>query len=390
MNTLSTQVAIIGGGPSGLLLAQLLHLQGIGCIVIETKSREYLEQRIRAGVLEAGTVATLHEAGAAARLQQQGLVHHGIKLRFEERTHLIDFKSLINQSVTVYGQHEVVKDLIEQRTQQNLPLYFECSEVQMQGIDSESPSVNFTHAGERYCINARFIAGCDGFHGISRPALELGAHEIFDKTYPFAWLGILAEAAPTSEELIYAHHPRGFALYSMRSPQITRLYIQCEPEADVADWPDDKLWAELELRLGEHINRGKIIQKSVTPMRSFVAARMQRGALFLAGDAAHIVPPTGAKGMNLAVADVRVLAKAMTQFFLQSDDRLLKRYTEVCLDRIWRVEQFSWHMTSMFHRFEGLSPFEERMQIAQLENLVRSQAAATALSEHYVGLPLEI
>jgi p-hydroxybenzoate 3-monooxygenase len=320
----------------------------------------------------------------------EGLRHHGVKLRFDGQTHLIDFHALIGKSVMVYGQHEVVKDLIAMRLAQRQPLFFETSKLQLHDLTSTSPSVTFEHAGEQHQVHCQFVAGCDGFHGACRPALaQLGAHQFYDKQYPFAWLGILAQAAPTSEELIYAHHPRGFALYSMRSPSITRLYLQCAPLEDLANWPDERIWAELQARLGTHINVGPIVQKSITPMRSFVCEPMQHGRLFLAGDAAHIVPPTGAKGMNLAVADVRILAKALADFYMRSNEQLLKRYSDICLKRVWRVEQFSWWLTSLLHSFEHATPFEQRMQLAGLESVVKSRAASSMLAEQYVGLPLE-
>jgi p-hydroxybenzoate 3-monooxygenase len=389
-----TQVGIIGAGPAGLLLAHLLHRAGIASIVVEDRSRRYVEERIRAGVLEQQTVDLLIESGVGERLQREGLVHHGINLRFSGRTCRIDFAALTpGRSVTVYGQHEVVKDLIRARLDSGAPLLFDVQSTAVHGIDSEQPSIGFAVDGAPHEIRCDFIAGCDGFHGISRDAIPRDALTVYERVYPFAWLGILAKAAPSCEELIYALHDDGFALASMRSPEITRLYLQCTPEEDLARWTDERIWAELHKRLedvsGPRINEGPILQKGVTPMRSFVVEPMRYGRLFLAGDAAHIVPPTGAKGMNLAVADIRVLAQAFAKFYADGDASALERYSERCLARIWKAQRFSWWMTSMLHRFDSDNAFDRRRQLAELEYVAGSRAAQTALAENYVGLPLD-
>ena len=392
--TLRTQVGIVGAGPSGLLLAHLLSREGVDSIVVEDRSRRYVEERIRAGVLEQQTVDLLNEIGVGARMMREGLVHEGIRLRFGGRTCRIDFASLTpGRAVTVYGQHEVVKDLIAARLAAGGAMLFEVSGTTIDGFDGSSPSIAFAHNGTSHRIECDFIAGCDGFHGITRPAIPANALRVYERTYPFAWLGILASARPASEELIYALHEDGFALLSMRSPQITRLYLQCMPDEDLAEWPDERVWAELHRRLedagGPPLNEGPILQKGVTPMRSFVVEPMRHGRLFLAGDAAHIVPPTGAKGMNLAVADVRVLAKAFASHYRRRDDTALDAYSDTCLRRVWKAQRFSWWMTSMLHRFDSDSAFDRRRQLAELDYVAGSRAAQTALAENYVGLPLE-
>ena len=387
-----TQVAIVGAGPAGLLLSHLLHLQGISSVIVEARSRQYVEERIRAGVLEQGTVDLLNEAGVGARMTREGLVHHGIELRFAGRNHRIDFADLTGgHGVTVYGQHEVVKDLIAQRLADGGDIRFEVADVSVQDMDSACPKIRFTDRGEPQELVCDFIAGCDGFHGICRPSIPAARLRSYDRIYPFAWLGILAAAPPSQDELIYAHHPDGFALYSMRSPQITRLYLQCRPDVDLALWSDDRIWSALHTRLGDgadgwRLNEGPILQKSVTPMRSFVAEPMRHGRLFLAGDAAHIVPPTGAKGMNLAVHDVKVLAAALDDFYRRNTEQGLARYSETCLARIWRMQRFSWWMTSMLHRFDDKSDFDRRVQLAELEYVTSSRAASESLAENYVGL----
>lgn len=392
-----TQVGIVGAGPAGLLLAHLLHQQGIESIVIEARSREYIESRVRAGVLEQGTVDTLNEAGLGERMRRQGMVHRGIELSFNGARHRLDMHELTGgRAITVYGQQEVVKDLIRERLNSAAPLFFEVEDTSIDDLDSDKPKIRFRKDGESHEIICDFVAGCDGFHGICRPtvmAISAAGLQVFDRVYPFGWLGILAESKPPSEELIYCNHPRGFALFSMRSPEITRLYIQCEPDEDIANWPDDRIWQELELRLGAddsiRLAEGTILQKGVTPMRSFVTEPMQYGKLFLAGDSAHIVPPTGAKGMNLAVADVRILSRALASFYKTGQTDLLAQYSGICLRRIWRAEHFSWWMTSLLHRFPEHSPFQQRMQLSELEYVTSSKAAATALAENYVGLPFD-
>ena len=393
-SVLRTQVGIIGAGPSGLLLSHLLAREGIDSIVLEDRSRHHVEERIRAGVLEQQTVDLLNATGVGARMMREGLVHHGIKLRFGGRTCRIDFAALTpGRAVTVYGQHEVVKDLIRARLEAGGTILFEASDASVHGFEGTAPSIGFVHGGERREIRCDFIAGCDGFHGVSRPSLPEGALRVYERTYPFAWLGILAKAPPSSEELIYALHDDGFALLSMRSPEITRLYLQCAPDEDLSRWSDARIWAELHKRLedvsGPRLNEGTILQKGVTPMRSYVVEPMRRGRLFLAGDAAHIVPPTGAKGMNLAVADVRVLAKALADHYSHADGSGLDRYSDTCLRRVWKAQRFSWWMTSMLHRFDTDNAFDRRRQLAELDYVAGSRAAQTALAENYVGLPVE-
>ncbi len=389
-----TQVGIIGAGPSGLLLSHLLHLAGIESIVVEDRSRRYVEERIRAGVLEQQCVDLLVESGVGGRLLREGLVHHGVNLRFGGRTCRIDFARLTpGRAVTVYGQHEVVKDLIAARIEAGGAILFDVEDTSVEGIATDAPRIRFRHGGQAQAIACDFVAGCDGFHGISRPAIPHGALKVYERVYPFAWLGILAEAPPCSDELIYALHDDGFALLSMRSPRITRLYLQCRPDEDLEAWSDDRVWAELHKRLedrdGPRVNEGPILQKGVTPMRSFVVEPMRHGRLYLAGDAAHIVPPTGAKGMNLAAADVRVLAHAFAAYYRERRTDLLDAYSATALARIWKAQRFSWWMTSMLHRFDGDSAFDRRRQLAELEYVAGSVAAQTSLAENYVGLPLD-
>ncbi len=389
-----TQVGIIGAGPSGLLLSHLLHLNGIESVVLENRSRRYVEERIRAGVLEQGTVDLLNQTGVGARMQKQGMVHHGLDLLFDGKRHRIDLSALTGgKAVTVYAQHEVVKDLIQARLEAGGQIHFEVSDVSLHDLTDAQPRIRFVRDGAAEEIVCDYIAGCDGFHGISRASIPPGVIREFERVYPFAWLGILAQAAPAADELIYAHHERGFSLFSMRSPEITRLYLQCTPDEDIAEWSDDRIWDELHARLetgdGWKLNEGPIMQKSVTPMRSFVAEPMQYGRLFLAGDAAHIVPPTGAKGMNSAVADVQVLARAMTSALREKKPELLEAYSNTCLKHIWRKQHFSWWMTSMLHRFGDNTAFQDHLQLSELNYLVGSRAAATVFAENYVGLPLD-
>ena len=389
-----TQVGIIGAGPAGLVLAHLLDLNNIESVVLESRSRQYCEERVRAGVLEQGTVDLLIEMGVGERLKREGLVHHGVNLRFGGRTHRIDFAELTGgKGITIYSQHEVVKDLVAARLKSGKPVHFEVEDVAIHDLDSAKPRIGFSRDGKPDEILCDFIAGCDGFHGMSRPSIPASALTIFERDYPFGWLGILAEAPPSSEELIYAYHDRGFALLSMRTPQVSRLYIQCKPEENIADWPDEKIWAELQMRLACEENwrliEGPVIQKGVSKMHSFVAEPMQYGRLFLAGDAAHIVPPTGAKGLNLAVADVRVLARAFREFYVSGREELLGQYSQTCLRRVWKVQRFSWWMTSMLHRFDTDVPFDRRRQLAELDYVTSSRAASTALAENYVGLPID-
>ena len=394
VNKLRTKVGIVGAGPAGLILSHLLQREGIDCIVIESQTRQHIEERVRAGVLEQGTIDLLNEAGVGERMRREGLAHHGIELRFSGQSHRIDLHELTGRSVWVYAQNEIVKDMIAARINAGGLLHFEVEQVRIHNFDGDSPRITFELAGEPHEIACDFIAGCDGSHGICRPSIPDGVLTTYEKVYPFGWLGILAEAAPASRELIYANHDRGFALLSMRSTSITRAYLQCKPEENVADWLDDRIWEELDRRLeisaGFHLHRGPIIQRGVTPMRSFVTEPMHHGRLFLAGDAAHIVPPTGAKGLNLAAADVRVLAGGIRDWDRTGSTRLLERYSEICLRRIWRVQHFSWWMTSMLHRFEGADGFDRRRQLAELEQVTGSRAAATNLAENYTGLLFEL
>ncbi len=390
----STQVGIVGAGPAGLMLSHLLHLDGIESVVLEAKSREFVEQRVRAGVLEQGSVDLLNSTGVGERMRREGLLHEGIELLFNRRRHRIHFQELTGRSITVYGQQEVVKDLIRARLDAGGQIFFEVEDVRISAFDSDRPAIRFRDQ-ERDCeLACDFIAGCDGFHGVCRPSIPAGILRFYERNYPFAWLGILARAKPASDELIYSNHERGFALLSMRSPSVTRLYLQCRPDEDLAQWPDDRIWEELQIRLDSgpefRLEEGPVFQKGVTPMRSFVAEPMQYGRLFLAGDAAHIVPPTGAKGMNLAIADVRVLSRALKAFYSSGNSDQLACYSDNCLRRVWRAQHFSWWMTSMLHRIEGPdSEFDHRRQLAELENLTSSRAAATNLAENYVGWPLE-
>ncbi len=385
-----TQVGIVGAGPAGLVLAHLLHMRGIDSVVLEARNRAYVEERTRAGVLEQGTVDLLIEMGVGDRLRREGLVHEGIELRFDGTRHRIDFPSLTGgRTITVYGQQEVVKDLIAARIGTTRPLLFEVDGVVLDDVESSKPMLRFVHEGEPHELRCDFVAGCDGYHGVCRESIPEGVLTEFSREYPFGWLGILAEAAPSHDELIYAYHERGFALHSMRSPTLTRLYLQCRPDESVEEWPDERIWEELARRFeleGWTLNQGEIIEKGVTGMRSYVVEPMQFGRLFLAGDAAHIVPPTGAKGLNLAVADVRVLAEALAGWYESGDGTLLERYSADVLRRVWRAEHFSWWMTSMLHRLERGDEFDVKLQLAQLAYVTSSPRAAASLAENYVGL----
>jgi p-hydroxybenzoate 3-monooxygenase len=388
-----TQVGIVGAGPAGLFLAEFLRQAGIEAVIIEARDREYVQQRVRAGVLEQGTVDAMTQLGVDERLRREGLVHEGFELLFEGARHRIDMQALCGRAITVYGQQEVVKDLIDRRLEVGGELYFDCSDVALHGLDTDTPSITYTHDGQSHELQCDFIAGCDGFHGISRPSIPEGVLTVFERIYPFAWLGILAYAAPANEELIYANTPRGFALYSMRNPEVTRLYLQVKPDEDIEQWSDERIWSELHARLETgpddtfHLNEGEIFEKGITPMRSFVVEPMQYGRLFLCGDAAHIVPPTGAKGLNVAVADVQNLAEALEAWYARGDRAALDGYTERCLRKVWRVEHFSWFMTSMMHQPPGRDPFEEKLQISQLKYVTSSHAASVSLAENYAGLP---
>ena len=388
-----TQVGIVGAGPAGLMLAHLLRQRGIDSVVLELRSRSYAEGRVRAGVLEQGTVDLLDSLGLGERMHRQGLVHDGIELGFMRQRQRINMHALTGRNVTVYGQHEVVKDLIEAAVKLDMPLYFEVERLRVEGLMDRAAVIHCERNGGPLEVECDYLAGCDGFHGVCRPSIPEGVLQTYERVYPFSWLGILAEAAPSQDELVYMNSERGFALFSMRSPTVTRLYLQCANDEDLAQWPDDRVWEELALRLdsadGWRPNEGRILQKGVTAMRSYVTAPMQYGRLFLAGDAAHIVPPTGAKGMNLAVSDVYFLAQALASFYKDGSDKHLQNYSERCLRRIWKVQRFSWWMTSMLHQFPGASPFDQQVQIAELDYVTSSTTAAKSLAENYVGLPFE-
>ncbi len=387
-----TRVGIVGAGPAGLLLSHLLHLEGMNSVVLEARARDYVEHRIRAGVLEHTTEDILVQSGVGERMRHEGLLHQGIRLRFGGKDHRIDFGALTGRHVMVYSQHKVVQDLIAARLAAGGQIVFGAERVAIHDFGTDRPRISFRAQGRKQTLDCDVIAGCDGFHGVCRPSIPADQLRIYEREYPFGWLGILSEAPPSSEELVYAKHERGFALLSMRSPLVSRLYLQCAPDEDIDAWSDDRIWAELQTRLaceGFTLAEGKIVQKGVTPMRSFVCEPMQSGRLFLLGDAAHIVPPTGAKGLNLAAADVAVLARALVEWFRHGRTEQLGSYSTTCLTRVWKVQRFSWWMTSMLHRFDQHTPFEQRVQMAELEYLASSRAASTALAENYVGLALD-
>ena len=386
--TTRTQVAIIGAGPAGLALGQLLHLQGIDNIILEARTRDYVEARVRAGVLEHGVVELFERMGVADRLHREGIIHEGVELQFAGERHRLDFAELTGRHIVVYGQTEVVKDLIAARLETDRPLVFEAENVSVHELHSERPRVEYESGGERHVLECDIVAGCDGFHGVCRTSIPPDLLRTYGREYPYGWLGILAAVAPSNDELIYAHHPRGFALLSLRSPEISRLYVQCRPDEDIAEWSDERIWEELQLRLelpGWTLTEGPILEKGVTPMRSFVCEPMRHGRLFLAGDAAHIVPPTGAKGLNLAIRDVEVLSEVLGEWFTGKDERALERYSAACLERVWRAEHFSWWMTTMLHRAPDDDPFTERLQLSQLRYVTSSRAAAISLAENYAG-----
>jgi p-hydroxybenzoate 3-monooxygenase len=393
LRKLRTQVGIVGAGPAGLVLSHLLYLQGIESVVLEIRSRQYVEERVRAGVLEQGTVDLLIDMGVGARMKKEGLIHYGIELRFQGRGHRIDFRELTGgKGITIYAQAEVLKDLNDARIAAGGQVLFEIEDVSVHDFDTPKPKIHYRKDGDDCELVCDFIAGCDGFHGICRPSISGGVLTEYEREYPFGWLGILAEVPPSSDELVYCYHDHGFSLLSMRSPQIGRLYLQCKPDEDIARWSDERIWQELQLRLaseGWKLTEGPVLQKGITGMRSFVVEPMQYGRLFLAGDSAHIVPPTGAKGLNLAVADVQVLARALTHFYKTGSQDLLNRYSQTCLRRVWKVQRFSWWMTSMLHRFPDGNLFDQRRQLAELDYVTSSRAATSSLAENYVGLPME-
>lgn len=390
-----TQVGIVGAGPAGLVLSHLLYLHGIESIVLENRSRHYVEERVRAGVLEQNTVDLLTAMGVGERMKREGLVHYGIELRFHGQAHRIDFHELTGgKGITIYAQAEVLKDLNNARIATGGQVFFEVEDVSVHKLDSSKPEIHYRKGETEYEVHCDFIAGCDGFHGICRPSIPQGVLTEFDRVYPFGWLGILAEAPPSSDELIYAHHERGFALLSMRTPHISRLYVQCRPDEDIHQWSDEQIWCELRTRLATNtawkLTEGPVLQKGVTGMRSVVVEPMRYGNLFLAGDSAHIVPPTGAKGLNLAVTDVQVLARGLEAYYVKGKRDLLNSYSQICLRRVWKVQRFSWWMTSMLHRFPDENPFDHRRQLAELDYVTSSRAAAKSLAENYVGLPLDV
>ena len=388
-----TQVGIVGAGPAGLLLAHLLRRDGIESVVLENRSRQYVIERVRAGLLEQGTVDLMDELGLADRLHREGLVHHGLAFRFNGESHRIPLTELTGKVVTIYGQNEVMKDLIDARLAAGDDILFEAEAVGIENLDGKQARIRFRDNEAEKVLDCDFVAGCDGFHGICRSMLPPSMVRLYDRDYPFGWVGVLSESPPVSDELVYVHHERGFALFTMRSKQLSRLYLQCPHDDDIANWSDDRIWHELHVRLGDgdgaQLVEGPLVQKGVTPMRSFVAAPMRHGRLFIAGDAAHIVPPTGAKGLNLAAADVRVLARAFREFYADGRTDLLDRYSDICLRRVWKAQRFSWWMTSMLHRFEEHSEFDRSVQLAELDYVTGSRAAMTALAENYVGLPFE-
>ena len=392
MANVRTQVAILGAGPAGLLLAHLLHLRGIDSVVLERQTRDYIERRIRAGVLEQGTVDLLDDIGLADRLLRQRLVHQGLELLFDGVSHRIPLADLTGRELTIYAQHELVKDLVAARLETGRPLLFEAPATSVTELSGAKPAVHYVHNGQTLELQCDFVAGCDGFHGVSRQSIPDSELTAYDHEYPFSWLGVLTEAPPSSDEIIYANHDRGFALHSMRSPTITRLYLQVAPDEDLATWPDDRIWQELRTRLdrdtGFELADGPILDKGITALRSHVVEPMRYGRLFLAGDSAHIVPATGAKGLNLAVADVSVLAGAIEESYTTGRTTALDGYSATCLRRVWRVQHFSWWMTQMLHQLPDGDPFGRQLQLSQLRYLTSSTAAATSFAENYVGLPL--
>jgi p-hydroxybenzoate 3-monooxygenase len=386
-----TQVGIVGAGPAGLMLSHLLHLEGISSVILENRSRDYIESRIRAGLLEQWATDLLVETGVGARMQREAMFHNGVHFAFNGALHYINFRDLVGKGVTIYGQQEVVKDLIDRRLADGGEILFEVSDVSVHDFAGSSPKIRFRHDGKGQELACDFIGGCDGFHGICRPSVPDGVLTLYDREYPFGWVGILSESPPPEDELIYAYHDRGFALYTMRSPSLARLYLQCPPDDDIEGWSDRRIWDELHMRIGNTrpLAEGAMLQKGITAMRSFVAEPMQYGRLFLAGDSAHIQPPTGAKGMNLALADVMVLSRALVAFYRNGRSDLLERYSATCLRRVWKAQRFSWWMTQMFHLDPSHNAFDRKRQLAELDYVTSSEAAGRSLAENYVGLPVE-
>ncbi|MGH8927476.1 MAG: 4-hydroxybenzoate 3-monooxygenase [Acidimicrobiia bacterium] len=388
-----TQVVIVGGGPAGTLLSQLLDLEGIETVILELRPRDYVLARIRAGVLEQGSVEVLHGAGAGARVDRDGQVHDGVNLAFAGRVFRVDFRRLIGRSVTIYGQTEVQKDLYDARDRRNGQMIFEAENTQLHDLDTDSPFVIYEKEGRSERIDCDFVAGCDGGHGTTRESIPADLVRTYERIYPFGWLGVLSETPPVNEELIYNNHPRGFALCSLRNPHLSRYYLQCPLDTVLDEWPDDRFWEELTIRLPaevtERLVTGPSIEKSITPLRSYVAEPMSYGRLYLAGDAAHIVPPTGAKGLNLAITDVVYLARALIGYNRTKSTELLDAYSDTALGRVWKAVRFSWWMTTLMHRFEENGSFGLRVQEAELEYLSTSVAAQTAMAENYTGLPLD-
>ena len=387
------QVGIVGAGPAGLMLSHLLHLAGIESVVLENRSRDYIESRIRAGLIEQWASDLLVETGVGARMQREGMFHNGVHFGFGGALHYINFRDLVGKGVTVYGQQEVVKDLIDRRLADGGQILFEAADVSVHDFAGGGrPRIRFHHAGTDQELACDFIAGCDGFHGICRPSIPASALTFYDREYPFAWVGVLSASPPADDELIYAYHDRGFALYTMRSPSLARLYLQCAPDDEIENWADARIWRELHARLGgtRTLEKGEMLQKGITAMRSFVVEPMQHGRLFLAGDSAHIQPPTGAKGMNLALADVMVLSRGIAEYYRSGRNELLERYSATCLRRVWKAQRFSWWMTQLFHLDPAHNAFDRKRQLAELDYVTSSEPAGRSLAENYVGLPVEV
>lgn len=388
-----TQVGIVGAGPAGLLLSQLLRLNGISSVILEKQSRAYCEARIRAGVLETWTVEMLHEAQIDHRMNKEKMTHEGIEIAFDGKYRHIDFVELTGRDLTIWGQTQIVLDLNQALEEAGTPPVYEAEDVAIHDFDTDKPRITYVKDGEPQELTCDFIAGCDGYHGICRVSVPQDRIKVYERIYPFGWLGILVEQPPVSEELIYAHSERGYALFSMRSPELCRLYLQCRPDEDLNEWPDERIYEELRLRGGEkvaaNLKEGPSIEKSVAPLRSFVAEPLRHGNLFLAGDAAHIVPPTGAKGLNLAVADIRILHRAIIEYYKSGRTDLMDAYSETCLKRIWNAQRFSWWMTSLLHTFPDSTEYERRLQVSEIEYVTSSRAASQSLAENYVGLPFD-